>query len=321
MKRIGLALLVAIAVGAAVASTPEAEPFRRAADRLDELLATSDELSAADARARVSEIRDLLLAEDVDPALVRSLVPLSGSLRGDAGDRRRRLQVAQLRLREFGEAVERPVPEVSEDARGTLDRILEDPEFSVEPAKPGGAQRLFRQVRNFFGRWMQGFANVAGALGRPVVMLMTLVLLALVLWFVARAFWPTLLRDRSETRRSGSEVRRIQVTAAGPRELLRRAQSEFEAGRFVPAMKLVEQAALLALVGRGVLPDRAGLTDREGVRWLRERAAADSWSDFAELAELHERLVYAGRAGERETVSRAVGLATGLVERAEREAA
>src|SRR5207249_2813458 len=144
-----------------------------------------------------------------------------------------------------------------------------DPLFESRPASANLLQRLLRAINRalylLIGSAFESAARHPAILISAVV---AMLLAALGLFVVLVA--PRLRRRRAATQPAGSPLRGA-PEASGAIALLARAEREAAAGRLGEALRLLEQAAVVALRARGAVPALPGLTDLEGVEALRRR--------------------------------------------------
>ncbi len=318
-----IAVVLALAAVVAPAAAQRPDDLRELAAWLETRTAELESgASAADARRIVAQARERLVERDVERRLADALLPgADGMVHATPEQLHAELEAAAARLRSFADASERPAPETPPDAAARLSRILDDPAFDVDPGRRGVLERYLRQLREMFGGLVSRMFTFASGHGTLMIWITGLAAAAALTFFIVKFIAPLFeapvrtVRARRESARSEVEPDR------DPRELLTLADRELKAGRAVRSIKLLEQAAILALIRRALLPGRPGLTDLESVGLLRDRGPAAVREDFEALTALHERLVYAGRSADAEHLVRARELAGRIVQPPEEQAA
>lgn len=318
-------VIVAVAVlGHAVAVS--------AGESLDETLAWLEtrtaELREADppaGREEVSlaleELRGRLkaagLSESVAEALVATPVrPVDGEEESALAS----LRTTRLRLTRFARGVSRGPPTVPAAGRPALEEILADPVFRDASDRAGVLQRVQFAVQRFLGRIMERLLRFVGS-NSTIVLVLAIAGALAALVFVATRLASIAGPRRRPAESGATSAGRTAGDAVAASTLLRRASAEARAGGWGRAVRLAEQAAVLALVEGDFLPAYPGLTDLEGLRSFRDRGEPEVRSDFEELVDLHDGIVFGGRAPDAAAAGRATTLARRLVDRPTEDAA
>jgi hypothetical protein len=270
--------------------------------------------AARELRAR---LEGSLAGEDVTDAVCGALDP-GGS--GPEFSPWRGLESARRRLYGLSRASLRPSPPLPPNSRRRAEEILHDPVF-VEAAKgPGPLQRAVMLIREWVFDLFQSVTDTAERHPRLVLGAIIALLGLCGLWILNRV----LRRARGRTDRMQFAAADTASSAEGPggapADLLRKADEAAAHGRRREALALIECACVLELRRSGALPLQPGLTDLEGVRWLRRGGAAEP-SEFERVVLLHDRIIYGGAEASAEAVGEARRLAEAVLGAASREAA
>jgi len=317
---LGFVLILAILpVLAGESKDPAANAHEGAAwlaSRLTEIRAASASDSADLTRRSLDGVRERLVEGGMEEDLARVLTAGPHGVGEDQARQRspRALEIARRRLEAFAKAASRADPAVPEGARPRLLRILEDPVFKTMAAGASLFERLIDGLNRFFLHLLERVVDFLGSYPRFVDWIVLAMIVGALVAAAARLAASTLRRDRPGAR-TPPLAAEAETAALDAEDVLDRARAYAASGGLSRALRLLEMAAVMALRARGDLPRQPGLTDLEGVRLLRERAAPELRSAFERLTALHDRLVYGGRRVETEAVNEAAILAEDIVHR------
>ncbi|MDH3590520.1 MAG: DUF4129 domain-containing protein [Planctomycetota bacterium] len=292
------AATVCFASATASAADPSNEAFGRALDALER----------APAGRSIVELRKDLVDTLQDGGLpiheARGAVPpprlpkLDEKLPIEARQARWR-RLARDRIEGFRDAAARSTT-LPDGAATARDRVLEDPIFAIDTEEASFWERIRQRIFRFLGPKLLGVASWVGRHGTAVAIGIVALAILLAVWLLVR----TIRRDRAAP--SAFDDDRLVVEHEASTEYwLERADAAFRAGRLVEALRAWIAASRAHLIDRNLLPLRRGLTERECVAVLRRTGEGGVGDAFRELAELHERVVYAGADADRELGLRA----------------
>jgi len=265
-----------------------------------------------DAARALDELRWRLIDAGLDEPVAEGLVGARSRPAGSGQDTDLvPLIAARTRLERFSRGLSRPRPAIPADARERLGEILSDPVFRDSSDSASLAQRAQYAIQRFLGRVLGGVVRLIGSNPELATAAVVVLVLATLTFVASRVGWRLPARRRGTT--PDDPVRVGESARESARLLLERATVEAGAGRWGRAVRLAEQAAVVALVARGELPGHPGMTDLEGLRSLRARGGPAESEAFEALVTLHDAVVFGGRAADASSAERARGLARRLV--------
>jgi hypothetical protein len=232
---------------------------------------------AVDSRAALEELREV-------DAVDGRAVDVAGALEGARGDE------LDARLARLAASVAEVEASSGGDPSADAREILEQARFhgeSVPGPFKGLIERLGELVPDF--DWLDDL--IPG--GRWVMWIVVALLLALVMWVLARG----VLTRRIRASTAEAEAAALEA-AADPRALEREAAEAEKAGDLQKALRLRFRAGLLRLDARGAIHFRPSISTHEVRRALRSE-------DFDGLAATFDDVVYGGRATAAEDVEAA----------------